>query len=61
MFSFKDPESLILLSASIQSDCQEILAMGFEGDSEAIRQYLNRSKWALSEAARLIRVNKAGA
>lgn len=57
LFSWKSPESLILLSASIQSDCQELLDR--DADSNQIRQYLNRSKYVLSEASRLIRLEEA--
>lgn len=53
MTNFEDPQDLIMLSMSIQSDCQELLAMGGNAD-ETIRQYLNRSKWAAAEASRLI-------
>lgn len=66
LHSWKSPESLILLSASIQSDCQELLNTAWantriEDSHDKVRQYLNRSKYCLNEAARLIRVNKVGA
>jgi hypothetical protein len=54
--NWEDPESLIMLSMSIQSDLQEMLNFS-DYSAEEFRQYLNRSKYALGEASRLIRKN----
>jgi len=56
MTNFEDPQSLIMLSMSIQSDVQEMVQRNYPG--EEIRQFLNCSKWAAGEASRLI--NKRG-
>ena len=59
MTDWLDPNSILMLSMSIQSDIQELISMGGNTDSqyfnrdETIRQYLNRSKYLVSEAIRL--------
>ncbi len=54
--NFNKVEDLVMLSMSIQSDCQELIAR-LPGDMttgrETLRQWLNLSKWCISEAARL--------
>ena len=54
MTDWNDPDSILLLSMSIQSDCQELL--GFDNAEEQIRQYLNKSKWLINEAKRVQRL-----
>lgn len=54
--NFDDPRSILLLSMSLQSDCQELVER-LPGDDEtgrpALRQWLNLSKYLISEAMRL--------
>jgi len=60
--NFKEPGDLIMLSMSIQSDCQELIER-LPGDMttgrEQLRQWLNLSKWCITEAGRLMRVREA--
>lgn len=57
--NFKKAEDLLVLSASIQSDCQELIER-LPGDMttgrETLRQWLNLSKWCVVEAGRLGRM-----
>lgn len=59
---FKSPEDLLMLSTSIQSDCQELIER-LPGDMvtgrDQLRHWLNISKWCINEAGRLIRVREA--
>lgn len=50
-------EDLLMLSMSIQSDCQEMLERDY--DRNEIRQYLNRSKYWLAEISRILNKEKA--
>lgn len=58
---FKKPEDLLMMSASIQSNCQELIER-LPGDMvtgrEQLRHWLNISKWCLTEAGRLYRVRE---
>lgn len=53
------PDSYLMVATSIQSDCQELIER-LPGDMttgrEQLRQMLNRSKWCIMEASRLMRV-----
>jgi len=57
MTDWNDPQSVLMLSMSIQSDCQEMLERGYTPNE--IRQYLNLSKYCCGEAGRLMRLKDA--
>lgn len=51
--NWEKPQDLLMLSMSIQSDVQELLERNRVED-DSLRQYLNRSKYVLSEVSRLL-------
>ena len=60
--NFEDPVDLTLLAESYLSDVQEMMALAIEacgrvssGETELIRQLLNRAKYLSSEARRIVR------
>lgn len=58
---FEDPASLLMLSMSLQSNCQELIER-LPGDEttgrETLRQWLNLSKYLVSEAMFFIKREK---